>query len=101
MLAYKKTLEQEIEIEIAALESQLRALAPPAGLTSKNPVYTLEQKNVLRNDFNSSADSFATAAYTRDLPRRQGLERRLDYYRRRLNALRVHRAYAADFSFAA
>lgn len=97
MLLFRKTLEQDIEDTIAALEHELALLAP---LPEATRAYTLVQRNVITGAFNKTAN-LTMEAYLRDLPRRQGIERQIAYYRRRLHALALHRAYAGDFILAA
>ncbi len=96
MLAYKKTLEQDIETEIARIEFELAQMQPMPTL----PVYTLMDKNVISGAFNSTA-SQTMDSYLRDIPRRERLLRGLEYNRRRLTGLRVHSAHAANFALAA
>ncbi len=96
MLAYKKTLEQEMEIEIARIQIELTQLEPIPAL----PVITLLDKNVISASFNSTA-SQTMEHYFRDLPHRQSLIRRLEFCKRRLHGLRLHKMHAANFAFAA
>jgi hypothetical protein len=96
MLAYKKTLEQEIEIEIARIQQELAQMQPLPVI----PNITLMDKNVISGAFNSTAAQ-TMDQYLRQAPRRESLMRGLEYNRRRLLGLRTHRAYAANFSLAA
>lgn len=96
MLAYKKTLEQEMEIEIARIQIELAQLEPIPAL----PVITLIDKNVISASFNSTA-SQTTERYLRTLPYRNGLISRLEFCKRRLHGLRLHKMHAANFAFAA
>ncbi len=101
MLAYKKTLEQEIEAEIALLTKELSLLAPLPGASPEKPSHNLNQKNVISGAFNRISAGMEIQKYMRDLPRRQNLLRQIEHYRRRLNALHIHKIHAAGFSFAA
>ena len=96
MLAYKKTIEQEIEIEIARIEKELAAFEP----TPIPPVITLMDKNVISASFNTTASSDMNR-YLRDMPRREGLLRSLEHYKRRLYAVRLHNMHSSNFAFAA
>jgi hypothetical protein len=77
----KQTSEYKIEEEIAALKYALCQLLPPANIAGVSLA------------FNKGADV--------NLARRQGLERLLTWYERRLYTVRSRRFYAADFSLAA
>lgn len=100
MYSIQTTIEQQIESEMATIQKELSLLTPPASASEK-PCYHLEQKNALRGDFNRTADAGATKAYFNALSQRSHLIARLDHCRRRLNAVRVHRVYAANFGLAA
>lgn len=94
MITSAKTSDTELEGEILFIERELANLSPPLSLT---PVV---DKNVIAVAFNKLAGQ-TMAAYGTNLQRYKGLERRLDYLRRRLQAIRTHNAYALDFAYAA
>jgi hypothetical protein len=79
-----KSQVSDLEDIIAGLTSQLQKLAPPPAKP-----FIIGQKQAISSGFNQhAANDDLMGAYTRDLPCRLGLERRLDHYQRKLYALR-------------
>lgn len=78
----RKSIEEQIEDEIRILKTLIDAMGPCLQGIPAN------QNNTMSKAFNDCARS-AWKRYMTDLPRRIGLQRLMDYQRRRLCGLRT------------